>query len=151
MLDLAFVRDNLEIVKQKMRERGLASSLDDFESIDRERRKFLVEAEGGKARRNTVSEEIAALKKNKQDASALVVEMRQLGDEIKQLDAKAKALDEQLRELLRNLPNMAHESVPVGGSAQDNQEVRRWGEPRKFDFEPKDTLEPGAATRDSGF
>ena len=137
MLDLAFVRDNLEIVKQKMRERGLASSLDDFESIDRERRKFLVEAEGGKARRNTVSEEIAALKKNKQDASALVVEMRQLGDEIKQLDAKAKALDEQLRELLRNLPNMAHESVPVGGSAQDNQEVRRWGEPRKFDFEPK--------------
>jgi seryl-tRNA synthetase len=137
MLDLAFVRDNLELVKQKMRERGMASSLDDFESIDRERRKSLVEAESGKARRNKVSEEIAALKKQKQDASALITEMRALGDEIKQLDEKAKALDDQLRELLRNIPNVPHESVPVGGSAADNKEIRRWGEPRKFDFEPK--------------
>jgi seryl-tRNA synthetase len=137
MLDLAFVRDNLELVKQKMRERGLSSSLDDFESIDRERRKSLVEAERGKARRNKVSEEIAALKKQKQDASALIAEMRQLGEEIKHLDEKAKSLDEQLRELLQNIPNVAHESVPVGTGAQDNQEIRRWGEPRKFDFEPK--------------
>ena len=137
MLDLAFVRDNLERVKQKMRERGLASSLDDFESIDRERRKFLVEAERGKARRNKVSDEIAALKKQKQDASALIAEMRQLGDEIKRLDEKAKALDEQLRDLLRNIPNVPHESVPVGDGTQDNQEVRRWGDPRQFDFEPK--------------
>ena len=94
MLDLTFVRDNLELVKQKMRERGLASVLDDFEQIDRERRKFLVEAEGGKARRNKVSEEIAALKKAIQDPSAtdttyaslevskLIAEMRALGDEI---------------------------------------------------------------------
>jgi seryl-tRNA synthetase len=137
MLDLAFVRDNLDLVKRKMRERGLASLLDDFESIDRERRKFLVKAERGKARRNKVSDEIAALKKQKQDASALIAEMRQLGDEIKQLDEKAKSLDEQLRELLQNIPNVPHESVPVGGGAQDNQEIRRWGEPRKFDFEPK--------------
>ena len=137
MLDLAFVRDNLEHVKQKMRERGLATLLDDFESIDRERRKSLVEAEGGKARRNKVSDEIAALKKQKQDASALIAEMRQLGDEIKLLDEKAKSLDDQLRELLRNIPNVPHESVPVGGSATDNKEIRRWGEPRKFDFEPK--------------
>jgi len=137
MLDLAFVRDNLEVVKQKMRERGLGGALEDFESIDRERRKFLVEAERGKARRNKVSEEIATLKKQGQDASALIAEMRQLGDEIKQPDEKAKGLDEQLRELLRNIPNVPHESVPLGTSAADNQEVRRWGEPRKFDFEPK--------------
>ena len=137
MLDLAFVRDKLDLVKQKMRERGLGSALEDFESVDRERRKFLVEAERGKARRNKASEEIAALKKQGQDASALIAEMRQLGDEIKQSDEKAKALDEQLRELLRNIPNVPHESVPLGTSSADNQEVRRWGEPRKFDFEPK--------------
>jgi seryl-tRNA synthetase len=137
MLDLAFVRDNLDLVKLKMRERGLGSALEDFESLDRERRKFLVEAERGKARRNKVSEEIAALKKQGQDASALIAEMRQLGDEIKQSDEKAKALDEQVRELLRNIPNVPHESVPLGTSSADNQEVRRWGEPCKFDFEPK--------------
>jgi len=137
MLDLAFVRDNLELVKQKMRERGFESLLDDFARIDLDRRKSLVEAEGGKARRNKVSEEIAALKKQKQDAAELIAEMRTLGDEIKQLDEKAKALDDQLRELLRNIPNVPHESVPVGGSAADNKEIHRWGEPRKFDFEPK--------------
>jgi seryl-tRNA synthetase len=137
MLDLAFVRDNLELVKQKMRERGLADSLVDFENLDRDRRKFLVEAERGKARRNKVSEEIAALKKQKQDASGRIAEMQQLGGQIAELDEKAKNLDEQLRELLRNIPNVAHASVPAGRGAQDNQEIRRWGEPRKFDFEPK--------------
>ena len=137
MLDLGFVRDNLELVKQKMRERGLADSLADFENLDRERRKFLVEAERGKARRNKVSDQIAALKKNKQDASSLIAEMKQLGAEIAELDEKAKGLDEHLRELLRNIPNVPHSSVPTGRGAQDNQEVRRWGEPRQFDFEPK--------------
>ncbi len=137
MLDLAFVRDNLELVQQKMRERGMADSLADFESLDRERRKFLVEAERGKARRNKVSDEIAALKKNQQDASSLIAEMKQLGAQIAELDEKAKGLDAQLRELLRNIPNVPHASVPIGRGAQDNQEVRRWGEPRQFDFEPK--------------
>ena len=137
MLDLGFVRDNLELIKQKMRERGLADSLANFEELDRERRKFLVEAESGKARRNKVSDEIAALKKRGEDASALIAEMRGLGDKIKALDEQAKSLDERLRELLKNIPNIPHASVPVGRSAEDNQEVRRWGEPRKFDFEPK--------------
>jgi len=137
MLDLGFVRDNLELVKQKMRERGMADSLADFENLDRERRKFLVEAERGKAQRNRVSDEIAALKKNKQDASSLIAEMKQLGAGIAELDEKAKGLDEQLRGLLRNIPNVPHSSVPVGKSAEDNREVRRWGEPRQFDFEPK--------------
>jgi seryl-tRNA synthetase len=137
MLDLGFVRDNLELVKQKMRERGLADSLADFEELDRERRKFLVEAESGKARRNKVSDEIAALKKQRQDASALITEMRALGDHIAQLDEKAKGLDARLREVLKNLPNIPHASVPVGRGPEDNQEVRRWGEPRPFDFVPK--------------
>lgn len=137
MLDLAFVRDNLDHVKQKLADRGAPNLLDDFESLDRERRKLLVEAETLKARRNKVSDEIAALKKQKQDASALIAEMKQAGAEIAELDRKAKAEDEKLQEILQRIPNMPHESVPIGKSAEDNQEIRRWGEPRTFDFEPK--------------
>jgi seryl-tRNA synthetase len=136
MLDLGFVRDNLELVKQKMRERGFPATLENFESLDRERRKFLVEAESRKAHRNKVSDQIAALKKQKQDASALIAEMKTLGGEIQELDEKARSYDDQLRETLRNIPNLPHPSVPVGKSAADNQEIRRWGEPRQFDFTP---------------
>ena len=93
MLDLSVVRDNLELVKQKMRERGLGEALGGFESVDRERRKFLLEAETRKARRNKVSDEIAELKKAKQDASALIAEMKQVGAEIQTLDEKAKEYD----------------------------------------------------------
>jgi seryl-tRNA synthetase len=145
MLDLNFVRDNLELVEQKMRERGLEEALGGFESIDRERRKFLLEAETRKARRNKVSDEIAALKKAKQDASALIAEMKQVGTEIQEMDEKAKQYDEQLQELLRTIPNMPHASVPVGRGAEENQEVRRWGTPREFDFEPKAHWDLGPA------
>ncbi len=138
MLDLAFVRDNLELTRQKMRDRNMAPDLlNDFETLDRERRKFLSEAETRKARRNKVSEQIAALKKQKQDASALIAEMKLVGTEIAELDEKAKGFDEKLREALRQVPNIPHQSVPVGRASSDNQEVRRWGEPRQFDFEPK--------------
>jgi seryl-tRNA synthetase len=143
MLDLGFVRDNLDLVKQKMVERGLADLLADFEGLDRERRKFLVEAEACKARRNKVSDEIATLKKRKQDASSLIAEMKQVGEEIKGLDEKAASYDERLRELLRNVPNVPHPTVPVGRRTEDNQEVRRWGEPRKFGFEPRPHWELG--------
>ncbi len=143
MLDLAFVRDNLELVKQKMRERGLRDSLENFEELDRERRKALAEAEGRKARRNKVSDEVARLKIQKQDASALIAEMKQLGAEIDGFDEKATTCDERLREHLRNIPNVPHPTVPVGHGPQDNQEIRRWGEPRKFDFEPKPHWELG--------
>jgi seryl-tRNA synthetase len=137
MLDLGFVRDNLELVKQKMRDRGFAETLGDFENLDRERRSLLTEAERRKANRNKVSDQIASLKKQKQDASSLIAEMKTLGAEIEGFDEQAKALDDRLRETLRNIPNVPHESVPIGKSAQDNQEIRRWGEPRTFDFEPK--------------
>ncbi len=137
MLDLGFVRDNLQLVKRKLEERGLAGALDHFEALDVERRRALVEAESRKAHRNKVSEQIAALKKQKQDASALIAEMKGLGGEIKRFDEQAGALDQQLRELMGNLPNLPHDSVPVGSSAAQNQEIRRWGEPRQFDFEPQ--------------
>lgn len=137
MLDLNFVRDNLELVKRKMRERGMADAMKDFESLDATRRTALAEAEQRKARRNKVSDEIAALKKQKQDASALIAEMKALKEEIEGYDAKAEQSDKQLRELLVGIPNVPHESVPAGRGPQDNQEIRRWGEPRQFDFEPK--------------
>jgi seryl-tRNA synthetase len=145
MLDLNFVRDNLELVKQKMRERGLPGVLDDFESLDRERRRLLMEVEGRKARRNKASDEIASLKRQKQDASALIAEMKPLGVEIEELDDQAKARDERLREVLRLVPNVPHSSVPVGSSSADNQEVRRWGHPRQFDFEPQAHWDLGPA------
>jgi seryl-tRNA synthetase len=137
MLDLGFVRDNLELVKQKMQERGMPAILDEFESIDRERRKYLHEAEALKARRNQATEQISVLKKQKQDAAAQIAESRELGSQIAALDEQAKAYDEQLRELLRNVPNVPHPTVPVGKTAADNREVRRWGQPRQFDFAPK--------------
>ncbi len=137
MLDLGFVRENLELVKQKLADRSLPDILADFEELDRERRKYLLDAEALKARRNKVTEEIAALKKNKQDASALIAEMREAGARISELDEKAKRYDERIKELLRNVPNIPHGSVPVGRTEANNEEIRRWGTPRQFDFEPK--------------
>jgi seryl-tRNA synthetase len=136
MLELSYVRENLELVKQKMRDRGLSDILDNFENLDLDRRRLLVEAESLKARRNKVSSEIAALKKQKQDASVLIAEMKQAGEEIERLDAEANSYDQRLQELLANVPNVPHASVPVGG-AEDNLEIRRWGQPRPFNFEPK--------------
>ena len=145
MLDLNFVRDNLELVRQKMHERGLAEILGDFEALDRERRRVLMEVEGRKARRNVASDDIATLKKQKQDASALIADMRSLSVEIEELDEQAKACDERLREVLRLVPNVPNASVPVGSTSADNQEVRRWGEPRQFDFEPQAHWDLGPA------
>ncbi len=145
MLDLGFVRDNLDLVRQKLRERGFTDTLENFERLDRDRRKYLIEAEGRKARRNKVSDEIAALKKQNRDASALIAEMKQLAEEIEGLDEKAKEHDERLRELLERIPNVPHPSVPVGRGPRDNQEVRRWGEPRQFNFEPKPHWDLGPA------
>ncbi|HEV2245646.1 MAG TPA: serine--tRNA ligase [Terriglobia bacterium] len=145
MLDLGFVRNNLSLVRERMKDRGMAGILGDFEVLDAERRKLLSEAEGLKARRNTASDEIAALKKQKQDASILIAQMKQVSADIQQLDEQAKAADEKLRDLLRNVPNIPHESVPIGRSSEDNQEIRRWGEPRKFNFEPKAHWDLGPA------
>src|SRR6266511_2447603 len=101
MLDLAFLRDNLELVKQKMRDRGLPDNfLDDFDELDRTRRHCLVEAENLKARRNKLAEEIAARKKQKQDASAQMEESKNLKSQIEDFDAKAKAADDAVRSRL---------------------------------------------------
>ena len=137
MLELSFVRDNLEQVRRMMRERGMADTLDNFEELDRERRRLLGEVERRKAHRNKSSEQIAVLKKQKQDASARIQEMKLLGEEIKQFEQQVRQAEEKVRELLLEVSNIPHSSVPVGGGAHENKEVRRWGEPENFDFEPK--------------
>ncbi|MEJ2007505.1 MAG: serine--tRNA ligase [Acidobacteriota bacterium] len=145
MLDLGFVRNNLSLVRDKMRDRGMTGVLGDFETLDAERRKLLSEAEALKAQRNSVSNQIASLKKQKQDASGLIAQMKKVSQQIQQLDEQAKAADERLRDLLRKVPNLPHDTVPIGRGSEDNKEVRRWGEPRRFDFEPKAHWDLGPA------
>jgi len=139
MLDLNFVRDNLPLVEEKLRQRGMdpAAVLRDFRAVDAERRKAINEAETSKARRNKASEDIAKLKKSGQDATAAMAETKDLRERIQALEKTASDLDERLRDILTGLPNLPHASVPVGHSADDNVEVRRWGVPPKFDFTPK--------------
>jgi seryl-tRNA synthetase len=145
MLDLNFVRDNLALVEEKLRQRGANSAelLKDFAAIDAERRQAITAAETLQARRNRASEEIAKLKKTGQDASAQINETKELREQIQESEKKAAEQEARLRELLAAIPNLPHDSVPVGKSAEDNVEVRRWGAPPKFDFKPKPHWELG--------
>ncbi|MBZ4687610.1 MAG: seryl-tRNA synthetase [Clostridia bacterium] len=143
MLDLKFVRANPETVKEGLKKRGISVSLDEFLKLDEKRRSLLTEVEELKSKRNTVSEKIGEMKKAGEDASKMIEEMRQVGDQIKELDAQVKEVEEKMENELLSIPNIPHESVPFGESDEDNEEVRRWGEPRKFDFEPKAHWEIG--------
>src|SRR5271168_3776499 len=145
MLDLNFVRDNLPLVEEKLRQRGMNPSevLKNFTAIDAERRQAITAAETLQARRNRASEEIAKLKKTGQDASAKINETKELREQIQDSEKKAAEQEVRLRELLTSIPNLPHNSVPVGKSAEDNVETRRWGTPRQFDFKPKPHWELG--------
>src|SRR6202162_3054469 len=131
MLDLNFVRDNLALVEEKLRQRGMnpAEVLKDFRAIDAERRQAITAAETLQARRNRASEEIAKLKKSGQDATALIQETKELREQIQNSEKKAAGPEARLREILTAWPNLPHASVPVGKSADDNVEARRWGAP----------------------
>jgi seryl-tRNA synthetase len=146
MLDLNFVRENLPLVEEKLRQRGMdpAAVLKDFREVDTQRRQAITEAETSKAQRNKASEEIAKLKKAGQDASAAMEQTKQLRERIQTLEKTASDLDTRLRDILAGIPNMPHATVPVGHSADENVEVRRWGAPPKFDFTPKPHWELGA-------
>src|ERR1700757_21098 len=139
MLDLNFVRENLPLVEEKLRQRGMDPSalLKDFREVDTQRRHAITEAETSKAQRNKASEEIAKLKKSGQDANAAMAHTKALRERISELERTASDLDARLREILAGIPNLPHASVPVGHSADDNVEVRRWGAPPNFDFAPK--------------
>ena len=139
MLDLNFVRENLPLVEEKLRQRGMdpAAVLKDFREVDTQRRQAITEAETSKAQRNKASEEIAKLKKSGQDATAAMAQTKELREKITGLEKTAGELDARLRDILAAIPNLPHSSVPVGHSADDNVEVRRWGTAPKFDFTPK--------------
>src|SRR5271167_3938030 len=145
MLDLNFVRDNLALVEEKLRQRGMnpAEALRDFVAIDAERRQAITAAETLQAHRNRASEEIAKLKKSGQDASAQINETKELREQIAQSEKKAAEQEATLRDLLTSIPNLPHPSVPVGKGEGDNVEARRWGTPPHFDFKPKPHWELG--------
>jgi seryl-tRNA synthetase len=133
---MAWVRDHPDLLERALRDRGAQINLDEFKRLDEARRTALREVETLKARRNKVSDQIAALKKEKKDAVALIDEMRGLGDRVKELDAQVTTIETSLEEWLLTLPNVPHDSVPRGKTSEDNVEARRWGQPRKFEFQP---------------
>src|SRR5215475_5164346 len=137
MHDLSYFREHPEVFAEMAKRRGITLDLDAFRQLDGERRKWITENEQRKAQRNKASDEIARLKKEKQNADALIAEMKATSDLIKQTDERITELDARQRELLLTIPNIPHSSVPTGTSAEDNVEVRRWGAPPKMDFQPK--------------
>jgi seryl-tRNA synthetase len=147
MLDLGFVRSNLQLVEEKLRARGAdpAALLGDFRALDQSRREAITTSERLKARRNELSQQVGALKKAGQDASAVMEETRSLKDQLDALDKQAAKLDEQMRLSLASIPNLTRDEVPVGTSENDNVTVKTWGEKPAFDFEPKPHWEIGEA------
>src|SRR5690348_15656026 len=137
MHDLSFFRNNLDSIGKRLEDRGFKLDAESFRKLDAERRADLTESEQLKEHRNAESQEIGKLRNAGQDASERQQKVREMGDRIASLDQKAEALDEEFRQLMAGVPNVPHESVPVGKSAEDNVEVRRWGTPPAFSFEPK--------------
>ncbi len=139
MLDIKFVRENPEKIKEALQKRGYEIDFDQFLSLEEERLKLLREIENKRAIRNSVSQEIAKLKKSTHDTAilqALILEMRQLGEELNDIENKLREVEEKVQNFLLYIPNIPHHTVPVGKDETENVEIRRWGEPPDFDFEP---------------
>ena len=137
MHDLGYFRSNFDQLAQRLSTRSNPPNLDQFRELDARRRAAISKTEELKRRRNEESGKIAQLKREGADTAEQQKQVRAIGDEISACDEQVKALDEQFRELLAGIPNVPHESVPVGKDSEGNVEVRRVGEPRRFDFEPK--------------
>ncbi|MBI5287096.1 MAG: serine--tRNA ligase [Deltaproteobacteria bacterium] len=137
MLDIKFIRENLEEVERRLSIRGTRFDLAEFKAVDEERRRLLVEVEGLKQERNTTSQEIGRLKREGKDATHLLDEMQETSSRIKELDREVAEKEARLETLLLTIPNLPHPSVPVGRTSEDNVEVRRWGEIPTFSFPPR--------------
>ncbi|HOH89126.1 MAG: serine--tRNA ligase [Clostridia bacterium] len=137
MLDIRAIRSNPEEVKRKLSRRGQEFRIDEVLKLDEQRRQVIYEVEELKSRKNKVSEEVAKLKRAKQDAEAVVLEMRQVSEKIKEMDERVRNLDEEITGILLTIPNTPYEGIPDGSSDADNVEIRKQGEPTKFEYEPK--------------
>ncbi len=138
MLDIKVLRNDFELVKEALHHRNeQINEIDSFTELDQKRRELLQESEQLKSKRNKVSQEVATLKKNQQDAEHFIIEMREVGDKIKSLDDEIRHLDEQIHEIVLRIPNIPHESVPIGETEDDNVPIRYWGEKQDYSFQPK--------------
>jgi seryl-tRNA synthetase len=136
MLDIKYVRENIDRVRSKLGARGKDIDLDKFSELDRKRRDILQEVETLRSERNTVSKEIGTRKKNGEDASELIEKMGEVSNRIKKLDDSLKEKEAALHDIIMIIPNLPHESVPHGTGEEDNPVMREWGEKPSFDFEP---------------
>ena len=145
MLDVGFVRENLNLIGEKLRQRGMDADavLSGFKDLDAKRRNAITQVETLKAEHNRASEEVAKKKKAGENADELIAKTKSMREQIEQLEKEAGELETKSREVLSSIPNIPHESVPVGGSAEQNVEVRKWGNPPTFDFAPKPHWELG--------
>ncbi|WP_249646134.1 MULTISPECIES: serine--tRNA ligase [unclassified Lysinibacillus] len=138
MLDIKRVRDNFAEIKEMLLTRNEdLGNLDDFEGLDAKRRELIAKTEELKAERNKVSEQISLMKRNKENADEVIARMRQVGDEIKELENQLNDVEERFKDMMMRLPNIPHESVPVGTTEDDNVEEYTWGEIPAFDFDIK--------------
>lgn len=143
MLDIKYLRQNIDLVRKKMDERGQKIDFDRFLALDAKRRDVLQSVEALRNERNSVSKQVGELKKKKADASALIEKMSDVSAKIKEYDESLRVIEEELNAFVMIVPNIQHESVPQGQSSEDNTIVRIWGEKRVFDFEPKQHFDLG--------
>ncbi|MCM8798834.1 MAG: serine--tRNA ligase [Candidatus Omnitrophica bacterium] len=144
MLDLKFIRENPEKVRKALKDRGMSGEiLENLLHIDAERRALLRDLEDLRHQRNLISEEISKLLQNKENSQEKIMEAKKIGEDVDRLEGRLSQLDEKLKDLLLNIPNIPHESVPVGTDSSYNKVVRTWGEPKEFDFTPRTHLELG--------
>ncbi len=136
MLEIKFVRQNIELVRESLHKRGQAYGLEEFLDCDSKRRAILLEVEELKHKRNTASERVARMKGNNEDPSQIIAEMKALSQKIKGLDEELSRQEQSLRSILMALPNIPHPSVPVGKDSEDNPVIRKVGEPPSFNFDP---------------
>lgn len=138
MLDIKMIRQNTDEIKERLATRGVkAETIDALLEKDKRRRELLVETEGLKQKRNEVSAEIANAKRNKQDATGAIKEMREVGAKIKSLDEELEEVEATVKDMASRLPNLPNPTIPVGPDESANVELRKVGTPREFDFEPK--------------
>ena len=137
MLDIKLLRNNFEEVEKALSTRNEDFDLSLFKDLDGKRRELLAEVEALKAEQNSVSKKIPQMKKEGQDTTAVLQEMKELSDKVKVLDSKVSEVEDELNKYMLTIPNIPNPTVPQGNSDEDNVEIRKFMEPTKFDFEPK--------------